>query len=123
MKIVIESIPHNTHRYNTIGDYWEDSNGVLQVRVSALGDERKEVLIAIHEVIEFFLCRARNIKEPDILAWDKAVPDSSPYASDPGHDPSAPYHREHVFAECVERLVAFELGVNWQEYEKAIDAL
>jgi hypothetical protein len=125
VKIVIESIPHDQHRYPTTGDYWQDEDGTLQVRVSNIGpdDERMQFLVALHEMIEMTLCAFRGIAEPDIKAWDEAVPDDSPYADDPGHDPTAPYHKEHVFAECIERLVAAELGVNWQKYEERCDAL
>lgn len=124
MKIVIESIPHDQHRYPTVGDYWEDKDGTQQIRVSAMRDPRYEVLVALHELIEYYLCLQRGIKEEDIMAFDKTQLNSSnPYVEDPGHNPAAPYHSEHVFAECVERLVARELGVNWQDYEKALDAL
>ena len=42
---------------------------------------------------------------------------------EPGDDPRAPYHREHEFAGCVERLLAHELGIDWNDYEDALDAL
>jgi hypothetical protein len=119
MKINIESIPHNQHRYDTIGDYWRDAAGTLQIRVSQCADSRDELLIALHELVEAILTEHRGIAEPDIKAFDEAVPDDSPYANDPGHDPKAPYHREHVFAECIERLMAAELGRNWQDYDAA----
>ena len=123
MKIIIETIPHDQHRYETCGDYWQDADGTRHIRVSDMGDDRLATLVALHELIEWTLCDDRGIAEPDIMAFDKAVPDDSPYADDPGHDPAAPYHKEHVFAECVERLVAAELGVNWQDYEKRVEAL
>ncbi len=130
MKVLIETIPHGTHRYDTTGDYWwvRDKSDplittMLVVKVSEMPDERMSFLVALHEMVEAYLCEQRGIAEPDITAWDKAVPDDSPYADDPGHDPAAPYHKEHVFAECVERLVARELGVNWPEYEAACEAL
>jgi hypothetical protein len=28
MKINIETIPHSDQRYPTVGDYWDDENGV-----------------------------------------------------------------------------------------------
>lgn len=123
MKIVIETIPHEQHRYATCGDYWGNYSTAEYIVVSELPDRRMAFLVILHEMIESFLCEERGIAEPDIKAFDEAVPDDSPYADDPGHDPAAPYHKEHVFAESVERLVAQQLGVNWQEYEAAIEAL
>jgi len=35
---------------------------------------------------------------------------------EPGDDPRAPYYREHQFASGMERLMAAELGVDWQQY-------
>jgi hypothetical protein len=119
MKINIESIPQNKQRYPTIGDYWEHADGSQEVRVSQFADHRHEILVVLHELVEYYLCLQRGIKEEDIKAFDEANLDSD----DPGHVPSAPYHREHVFAECLERLFAQELGVNWQEYEAACLAL
>ncbi len=123
MRIIIETIPHQSHRYSTVGDYYVLGDGTRMIRVSELPDERMSLLIALHELIEQALTEARGIPEGEIAAFDTAVPADSPYAEDPGHDPAAPYHREHVFAECIERLMAAELGVNWQDYEKAIEAL
>lgn len=124
MKIVIETIPHNQHRYPTLGDYWRDADGALQIRVSETVDPRDSFLIALHEVIEVVLCEHRGIKEEDITAFDKQhLGEDDPWVDDPGHCPEAPYHNEHVFAECIERLVALELDRNWQEYDAAISLL
>lgn len=120
MKVVIESIPHGQHRYDTIGDYWVDRDGTLQIRVSQMGKPEHMFLVALHELIEVTLCTVRGIAEPDIKAFDMAMPDDSPYADDPGHDPAAPYHREHVFAEIIERIMALEIGIDWQEYDAAL---
>ena len=49
MKINIETISHGQQRYPTPGDYWYDEEGTLQVRISDLGNELYEKMIAIHE--------------------------------------------------------------------------
>lgn len=126
MRIVIETIPHASHRYPTLGDYWVDADGTVQIRVSDFSGacdtpRLYALLIAFHEMIEQALCLQRGIAEEAITAFDMAhLADDDPWVDDPGHCPQAPYHREHVFAECLERLFAAELGVNWQEYEAAI---
>ncbi len=130
MRIVIETIPHASQRYPTIGDYWVDPDGTMQVRVSDFASvvptsdfaRNYAVLIALHEVVEQVLCLQRGIEEAAITAFDMAHL-TGEWSDDPGHCPDAPYHREHVFAECLERLFAAELGVNWQAYTAAIEAL
>jgi len=119
MKILIQSIPHHQHRYSTLGDYWRDEDGTLQIRVSEMSDPRDMILCALHELVEVVLCEHRNIAEPDIMAFDVAHPD----ADEPGDLPDAPYHKEHVFAEIVERLMAAQLERNWNDYGAAVEAL
>lgn len=123
MRVTIRTIPHGEHRYPTVGDYAGSFDTEKTIVVSDMPDRRMSFLIATHELIEAFLCEERGISDEAITAFDVGVPDDSPYADDPGHDPASPYHQEHVFAECVERLIAAELGVNWQDYEAAIEAL
>jgi hypothetical protein len=42
--------------------------------------------------------------------------------TEPGDDPRAPYHKQHVFAENIERLLAAELGVDWSAYDKEVSS-
>ncbi len=116
--IIIKVIPHHEQRYATLGDYWFDGRD-LQIRVSDTADERMNFAAMLHELVEVALCIDRGISEPDILAFDMDHPE----ADDPGHLPNAPYHKEHVFAECIERLFAQEIGLNWQAYDKAAEAM
>ena len=119
MEIHIKTIPQIEQRYATVGDYWWDKDGSLQIRVSELGNEDMEFLVAIHELTESYICEKRGIKEPDIMAFDIAHIDSD----DPGALPDAPYFKEHFFAETIERLIAGQLNINWQEYDKTIAKL
>ncbi len=116
--ISIRAIRHDEHRYETAGDWYDAPDGTLAIRVSDLGDPRFTTLLAIHELVEALLCRFRGIPVEAVDAWDQAYADG-----EPGDDPRAPYHREHRFAELVERLLAHELGVDWAEYEAAGERL
>lgn len=118
MKILIESIPHNLHRYSTTGDYYE-KDGIEHVIVSELADKRMMQMVVLHELIEKFLTEARGIKEEDILVYDTAHADSD----EPGDEPDAPYYKEHFFAETVERLICGQFGINWDEYCDTIASL
>jgi len=125
-KIHIESIPHEAQRYPTVGDYWEDEQGVEQVRVSEMEDWRYEFLVAIHELIEWGLTRHRNIAEQSISDFDVAFENARAEGraiGEPGDHPQAPYRKEHFFATNVERLLAAELGVDWFTYDRHVEEL
>lgn len=119
MNIVIKTIPHSDHRYSTVGDYWFEDDGSLQIRVSDTGNWKHEALVALHEMVEVLLCKDRGISEPDIMAFDMAFEAKREPGNEdePGDDPAAPYGKEHRFAENLERLLAGELGVNWNQYD------
>jgi hypothetical protein len=120
MRIQIETVTHAQQRYETTGDWWWDPDDTLQMRVSALADWRHGVLIAVHELVEALLCKARGVSTEVVDEWDMG---QGKELDEPGDDPRAPYHREHEFAGCVERLLAHELGIDWNDYEDALDAL
>lgn len=148
MRIVAESIPHNTQRYPTTGDWWFDDAG-LQVRVSLMPDSRYELLVGIHEMIEAVLCQHAGIAEEKVSAFDKLYEDwreainehppgthtnqelrqqfecncTPTNESEPGDDSHAPYYKQHQIATGIERILAAELGVDWNAYEEANLAL
>jgi hypothetical protein len=115
-KITIKTIPHSEQRYDTCGDWWFEMDGSLEIRVSALKDERFEELIAVHELWEAILCRHRNISEKSVTEFDKQWLNKNA-TGEPGDDSLAPYCREHCSATGVERMLASDLDVYWEEYE------
>jgi len=126
MNVVKKTIPYVEQRYTTCGDYWLEPDGTLQVRVNSLGNEDMEFLIEMHERIEEHLTRRRGLSEPEILAFDhmwEAERTAGKHADDeePGHDPRAPYNKEHVFAENIERLLAAAMGISWPEYDRVVE--
>jgi hypothetical protein len=126
LNIRIKTIPHKKHRYGgTVGDYWIDKKGVMQFRVSDLGDDYGELAIFLHEFIEAFLCKKRGIKWKDIdkfdIAYEKRRKPGD--VSEPGDDPKAPYRREHRFAENIERQFIYECGIDWKKYNDNVDSL
>ena len=119
MKIVIESIDHAKQRYPTAGDYWRDKDGTLHIVVSKMADRRYELLVALHELIKVSLVDHRGISHNAIDEFDIGHPE----LDEPGDDPRAPYHREHMAASKIEREMAKELDVDWSAYDAAIEAL
>lgn len=122
MNIHIEVIPHQDHRYDTVGDWWFDTEGNLQIRVSQLGDWRFESLIAFHELAEVLQCKHKGITTEQVDRFDMGW---KPHAGieEPGDDPKAPYHDQHHTASNFELMLSFLLGVEWEKYADAIDAL
>lgn len=125
MEIHIKTIPHKDQRYETVGDYWVDQNGVQQVRISDMGNDDYAFLVAMHELTELYLCQKRGILEPDITAFDKDFESNRPVGNtdEPGDSQDAPYRKEHFFATSIERLIAGEIGADWSEYDDAVTNL
>jgi hypothetical protein len=121
------SIPHNCQRYNTAGDYFESDNA-WEFRISKLGDWRFEVLVIIHELVEKVLCKNAGVEDADIDKFDIQFEKDREAGShtpteEPGDDKRAPYHRQHVIASRVEKIVARAAGVRWRDYNAAINSL
>lgn len=121
----IRTIPHRQQRYNTVGDYQTSDNGNVYFTISEMANWRYEFLVALHEQIEKMLCFHRDISEARIDAFDIRYEENRKEGdlSEPGDDPSAPYHNEHMLATIIEKLVANELGVDWDEYDKTVSSL
>lgn len=118
-QITMLSISHDQQRYETIGDWLYPDKNELLITVSKMDDWRYEVLVAVHELVEAVLCQDRDITQEEVDEFDLVHKNEE----EPGDNPEAPYHAEHVFAGNVERLLAHELGVEWSEYEEAIAKL
>lgn len=125
MNIHIKIIPHSHQRYETVGDWFYDAHGDLQIRVSAMSDGRYEQLVAVHELIEALDCEEHGVEQESVDQFDTQFERDrlAGNTDEPGDNPRAPYYEEHQFATGVERLLALRLGVDWTSYEKAINAL
>ncbi len=128
MQINIKTIKPEKQRYPTVGDYWYDEEGVLQIRVTDLGDEFLEKLIVIHELIEEALTKKKGLSEPEIMDFDLAFEKRRDLGlvdklSEPGFDNDAPYLKEHTFATSVEMGMCALAGISWTDYSKKVDEI
>lgn len=148
LNVIITSISHSEQRYDTCGDWyyaparWDGVKGAtketphecLYVNVSELPSRREMWLVAIHELIEAFLCECKGITAAEVDQFDKGFsdliyPEPHPVTGDydtewePGDDPRAPYYRQHQIATGIERILAAEAQVNWLEYEQHVAEL
>lgn len=113
-KVVMQSLPFEKMRYETYGDYHE-SNGAVRIDVVKQDNPLYEWLIAIHELVEYVLVKARKISISQIEEFDQTC-----QSTDPGDDTAAPYYHEHQVATIVEKIVCNELGIKWHDYTKEI---
>ena len=128
MEIRIKTIPHEKHRYETVGDYWYDEDGVLQVRVSDMGNTMYETMVAVHEIIEEALTKYRGITEQQIMDFDLAFEKARELGlkkenEEPGFSNDAPYLQEHTLATAVEMMMCSHAGIKWNEYDNAVNSL
>lgn len=111
MNIHMESQPKSTMRYGTWGDWYFDDDGNLIIKVvndePGLPTEDHQFLVALHELVEVWLCRHRGVTQQMVDEFDFSYNGNG----EPGDEPDAPYRREHRFAMLIEHLVAHELGL------------
>lgn len=124
MKVHFEVIPNEKQRYPTVGDYWQEGD-TDQFRVSAMANEKYELLVFIHELIEAYLCRWQKVSWREIDAFDIEYEKNrlEGDVSEPGDNDNAPYYSEHQFATLIERLLAYEFGIQWNKYNDTIENL
>jgi hypothetical protein len=117
--ITITTVPHDRQRYPTVGDWVFDKDNVLSVRVSEMGNPNYEFLVALHELIEAWLCREKGITTSQVDTFDLAFVGDG----EPGDDPSSPYHEMHQLATQIEERVANALDIDWQLYDTTLARL
>ena len=118
MDITIKTIPSAEQRYRTLGDYWVDTDGNLQIRITKLNDWKWEFLIALHELVEYALVKDRGISLSAIDDFDKKFEEglSDDNEEEPGESADAPYKMEHLFADSIEKQMAFAMNLDWYNY-------
>ena len=92
----------------------------LHVLATRMPDWRYTMLLMIHELVEAVLCYGAGVTTEAVDRFDLDFIASHPN-QEPGDDPRAPYHSQHRTASIVEQLVAKELGVDWIEYDNAVE--
>lgn len=122
-RIIVDFIDKNEQRYSTAGDYYEDDNNIY-IKITKQTNEDYEMLILLHELIEYHLTKKRGIPEQSILQYDLDWNETNKRglckSDEPGNEPGCIYAKEHRFAENLERLMALELEVDWFKYNDTI---
>ena len=125
-RFIIDVIPNDKQRYSTVGDYYRGVNEEdMYIHVSEMGNNKMELLVMIHELIEVILTEDADIKERDILKFDtefekNRLPGNT---DEPGDAIQSPYKLQHAYATSVERMMCALLGVDWKDYEDTCSKL
>lgn len=115
--ITITQIDDAQFRYDTLGD-WEYRDGpdgvVARISVPKFGRENNYAawLIAVHELVELFLCARQGVTQQAADEFHAAHPDSDEY----GDEADCPYYEQHQVADAVEKLLCNAIGVSWKDY-------
>lgn len=122
----ISQLPHRKQRYETVGDWIPGKPA--EIRVSKMKDHRYVFLVALHEMIEYELCKMHGVTDKEVVEFDvnfeaERRMNLHPIDAEPGDHPKAPYRNEHEFATMIERMVAKKLGVSWSDYERRVLSL
>jgi hypothetical protein len=119
MKITLRTQAPECLRYPTCGDWLFNKDGHLHVTVAEHEkNDRSAFLVALHEMVEAYLCKEAGIEEEAVSKWDI----DNPALEEPGDHPDAPYHKEHMVATQVEKIVAEALGHDWNDHNDWVQA-
>lgn len=135
VNIIINAIPHSSQLYDTSGDwyvapaFWEQMGATkdqpahcLYIKVSAELSRKEQWLVAIHELVEAFLCECSSITDEQVDAFDIGWQPHDGF-TEPGDDPDSPYFAQHQEATFIERRLALAAGVPWPAYSTHVEEL
>lgn len=119
LPIRVQFVNQDQQKYATVGDYGEDEQGIWFKITRFPGKPAYSVAILLHEIAEYYRCKQDGVALSDIDAFDYGHPE----LDDPGLSPSAPYHKQHMESDVLERQFIINSGEDWAEYEAEIDNL
>lgn len=121
MNVHILVIPEYEQRKEVSGaDWFFDSKGDLQVRVSPMSNWRYEMVLAMHEAFEAICCMDHGVTVSSVDEFDRKFYETHADDLDAGDEPGCPYIREHNAATAAERILAGELGIVWADYDREL---
>ena len=112
-----------------LGDWQTNSDYSPAVIACAdTGSSISNMGILVHEQHECFLCWLHGVKEEDVTAFDQWFFKQQEEGLiekhlEPGHDARAPYHREHVCAERMEKQFVEDCGMSWSQHTRNCESI
>ena len=106
-RIVVDFIDSKDHRYDTIGDYWQEGDTWIFKVTNFKNDPNFSIIVLLHELIESSLAKIRGISWKAIDKFDMNY--KGEYGQ-VGEDPAAPYYNEHKFSTKIHRMIKKEMS-------------
>lgn len=117
MEYIVLTKRHKEMRnYPEVCDWYDAGRKIITV-AEELGSDTG-LAVAIHEMVEQYLCERDGIKEEDVSRYDRESKEN-----EPGDNKKAPYHKQHSMALGVEYKIVKALGMSWEKHCKNIDRL
>ena len=113
-------------RFTTVGDWGRSPNGEYFITIARLPDYRHQVLVLIHELVEWTICMLTGVSVEAADAFDalweqelrKGLHEPEDEA---GYDTRCPYRKGHVWGGRAERFFAWLFRVDWNDYGDECD--
>lgn len=107
--------------YDTSG-YWAWEGDTLCVAITPQQTQEASFLLAMHEVVEAFLCKQADIPDDIVTEFDKEYESRRKRGdnSEPGDHAKSPYRKQHQAAERIERLLCREMHIDFSDYIKEL---
>jgi len=124
MRVIIDFVPHNKQRYDTVGD-WFWKGQTLHIKVSRLRSWTSSFYVAIHEFFEAMWCKYWNVKQAAVDKFDMEYEKNRKEGdnSESGDDPAAPYYWGHQGGSVIEKIASLWLenyGDKWRRYDAEV---
>ena len=124
INISISPAPRSLIRSSQCGDWMILEDGIRVLVFNELSGE-SQLAVAIHELVEAYLCQRDGVTEQEVCDHDdifeaERLKGKHDEFSEPGDDPRAPYREQHQAATHVERAVCHALGLDWNKHCESI---
>jgi hypothetical protein len=126
LNATLKSVPEKLVRSEQAGDWTYGPDGqMIATVVEDRFSPESELLVAIHELVECFLCRRNGVTDHEVVEFDNMWVDELKHGhhsnhDEPGDDPRSPYREEHQAATHVERAACSALGLTWEDHCRVI---
>lgn len=125
MNIVIHSVPQHRIRAEQAGDWWLFGPNAITIHVLDTLSPESQFAVAIHELVEAYLCRKDGVNDEDVSSFDyryEAERKEGKHGpeDEPGDDPRSPYRKQHSAATFVERAICHAIGLTWDGHNTSI---
>lgn len=120
LDVKIQTAPRHLVRCDQLGDWHINGRILVRVLENTISEE-SELAVAIHELVEAFLCRRDGVTDEAVVEFDTMFEKEreAGYHSETdedGDDFRAPYREQHMKATHVERAVCHALGITWEQH-------